>query len=106
MKGYLGEQIVDVSETPFKNYTSADWALYFIERYGCIDGEHHKNWVLDQVTRILNGTAPLVKLAKWANGHQEYRVNLLQPSAEYHKWVDKHKDGEEGANIYDIGVAP
>ena len=28
-------------------------ALNFIERYGGFDGGHHKQWVLDQLVRIL-----------------------------------------------------
>ncbi len=26
-----------------------------VTRYGMIDGEHHKQWVLDQVMRIVSG---------------------------------------------------
>ena len=30
-------------------------ALELIERYGGIDGGHHKQWVIDQVARVLTG---------------------------------------------------
>lgn len=46
-------------------------ALGVIDRYGGIDGAHHKMWVLDQVVRILTGD-------------------------DYDAWVERHKDGEDG----------
>ena len=64
MKGYLGEFSVELENTIFKSFTPADWALYFIAMYGQIDGAHHKQWVLDQVARILNGTTVIVKIAR------------------------------------------
>lgn len=30
-------------------------ALLFAERYGMIDGSHHKQWVIDQMVRALLG---------------------------------------------------
>lgn len=58
-------------------------ALELIERYGGIDGAHHKQWVLDQVVRILTGE-------------------------EYEKWVRAHNYGEDGPDTYewDKGIAP
>jgi hypothetical protein len=57
-------------------------ALNLIMTYGGIDGAHHKQWVLDQVVRIL---AP-----------------------DYNEWVAKHNYGEEGPETYswDEGIAP
>lgn len=108
MKGYLGETIVDVSETEYKDYTPQDWALYWIMKYGDIDGVHHKDWVLDQIVRILNGTKVIVKLARWSGGHEEYRIKLDEPPVEYHKWVEEICDGEDGPNTYsyDVGICP
>jgi len=80
MEGYLGEFPVVISESEFANYTPTDWAMCYIERYGQIDGDHHKAWVLDQVSRILKGTEVIVKEARWANGYTEYRVTLSEPS--------------------------
>jgi len=110
MKGYLGETIVGVENTPFKDYDKSDWALYFIERYGQIDGDHHKLWVLDQVARLLNGTDVVICLAKWDNGQFEYRVTLDDPSGDYIEWVEKSR-GKIDANgdyeyDYDVGIAP
>ena len=58
-------------------------ALDYIYRYGGIDGEHHKQWVLDQVVRSLTD--------EW-----------------YNEWVRQHNDGEDGPNTYnwDTGIAP
>ena len=43
MDKYLGEKVVDIKDTPYKNYTQSDWAMEYIERYGGIDGAHHKS---------------------------------------------------------------
>ena len=58
-------------------------ALEVIERYGGIDGGHHKQWVIDQVARHLLGD-------------------------QYTQWVVDMKDGEDGPNTYewDEGIAP
>ena len=54
MAKYLGETVVDVNTHPeYSKYTNVDWAMLFIEKYGGIDGDHHKAWVLDQATRCL-----------------------------------------------------
>ncbi len=108
MEGYLGETIVDINQTPFKDYTPADWVMDFIGSYGQIDGGHHKQWVLDQVARILKGTKVIIKEAKWSNGHKEFRVSLSEPSEEYLEWVVDMKAGEDGEHTYgyDEGFAP
>jgi hypothetical protein len=58
-------------------------ALELIKRYGSIDGGHHKQWVLDQVVRILTGE-------------------------HYDKWVAECKAGQDGPHTYewDVGIAP
>jgi hypothetical protein len=60
-------------------------ALNYIYKYGSIDGEHHKRWVLDQVVRALTGD-----------------------EASYKAWVVEFCSGEEGPNTYewDEGIAP
>lgn len=57
--------------------------LDIIEQYGSIDGNHHKQWVLDQVIRILT-------------------------EEEYEKWIKEFKDGEDGPETYDWdeGIPP
>jgi hypothetical protein len=110
MSKYLGEKRVDIKKSPYANYTRADWALEFIAAYGQIDGAHHKQWVLDQVARILNGTPVILTLASWADGKQEYRSNLGKPSPEYLAWAKERlgkidEDGEPEYR-YDEGIAP
>ena len=60
-----------------------DAALEIAFRFGQIDGEHHKTWVIDQMVRALLG-------------------------AEYEAWVAEHNAGEDGPKTYswDIGIAP
>lgn len=110
---YLGEFEVELEESPFAEYNPEYWAMYFIERYSQIDGAHHKQWVLDQVARILKGTPVLVKEARWEDGTKEYRVSLGQSSPQYLEWVKEMKgkwvkiEGYEGWEYdYDEGIAP
>lgn len=107
---FLGETVVDIKDTPFKDYKKEDWVLYFIETYGQYDGGHHKQWVLDQIVRILKGTAIEIKLAKWSNGLEEYRIRLLEPTEDYKVWVSYMRNEQaEDDNLlysYDEGIAP
>ena len=109
MEGYLGETVVSKFDTEeFKDFGASDFAMYFIEAYGQIDGDHHKTWVLDQVARILHRTPVIIKQAKWENGQQEYRLQTGEPSQAYLDWVVEMKDGEDGPDTYsyDDGCAP
>ena len=108
MEGYLGETIVEQKDTKFKDYDRGSWAMYFLECYGGIDGAHHKDWVLDQMARAMKGTSIIIKLAKWSNGQQEYRISTGEPSEEYLAWVKEMCAGEDGENTYsyDEGIAP
>jgi hypothetical protein len=58
-------------------------ALSLINRFGGIDGAHHKTWVIDQVVRILAGDG-------------------------YDEWVRQHCAGDEGQKTYswDVGIPP
>lgn len=107
---YMGEFEVNLKTTPYADYKRQDWAMYFIESYGQIDGAHHKQWMLDQVARILKGTPVNVRVAKWKNGMKEYRVTTGEPSNEYLKWVEEMKGDvdEEGDYEYDYdeGIIP
>ena len=103
---YLGTTILDSCDgTPFEGFTSQDWAMEFIERYGQIDGSHHKSWVLDQVARILKGTPVMLSVAKWDDGKEEYRYSVQSPpSREYIEWVAIILG--DGEYDYDGGIAP
>ena len=102
MKDYLGEFPIDISTTEFDGWWPQDWAMYFIERYGQIDGEHHKAWVLDQIARILKGSPVRVVEARWEGGQREYRVSVERTSAAYEEWVAESWHPDD----YNTGVAP
>ena len=114
--GYLGEKIIsDLTGTPYVGFTPAQWAIEFIGRWGGIDGDHHKKWVLDQAARILHGTPVIVKKASWDRGANvkqiEYRIETGEPSAAYLQWVFEMKrgdaeEGQEDEYDYDEGIAP
>jgi hypothetical protein len=111
MNKFLGETKVTIDQSPYAGFSPKDWALHFIERYGQIEGEHHKTWVLDQVSRILHGTPVEIRLAKWSNGEEEYRVQLGKPSYEYKDWVKQmrgkyNRTEKEYEYEYEEGIAP
>ncbi len=103
---YLGETQMAVKDSPFANYTPADWAMYYITRYGGINGDHHKAWVLDHASRALKGGQPVdLRLATWSDGYQEWRVYELSQTEEY--WAWRRGDCDDGGEyIYDEGIAP
>jgi hypothetical protein len=111
MAEYLGEVLVKVEETPYASYTKCDWILYFLED-GHYDGAHHKQWAIDQATRIIHDTEIIIKLATWKkdDGTEEieYRVSTGEPSEKYKKYVTEFEDGEDGPHTYeyDEGIAP
>lgn len=63
--------------------TTSEKACAVAYRYGGIDGDHHKAWVIDQMVRILTGRA-------------------------YSKFVAAAKVGEDGPDTYkwNEGIAP
>jgi hypothetical protein len=82
-------------------------ALEFAMRYGSIDGDHHKTWVIDQMVRALLD-CPMVKgIAKDCRG-EPYEYDGQGESEAYTAWVKEHKDGEDGPDTYDWneGIAP
>ena len=107
MEGYLGETNVDIkTHQEYSKYTKSDWAILWIEKYGQIDGVHHKTWVLDQVTRILKGCEIIVKKASWSNGYSEDRESLAEPNKEYLDWVKEMKGEGKKTYSYDEGITP
>jgi hypothetical protein len=58
-------------------------ALQFASKYGFIEGDHYKMWVIDQMVRALKGD-------------------------QYNEWVRLQKEGEEGPDTYewDEGTPP
>ena len=109
MAKYIGSEDVDVSTTKYKDYTPSDWVLFFIWKYGQIDGGHHKQWVIDQTVRILLGNKINISLHKWDDGNQSLRVSLDEtPTKEYEDWVTNYKNGDDGPDTYEYnqGIAP
>ncbi len=107
MQGYLGE--FDTDED--KDLTKEQWALRYIMAYGGIDGAHHKDWVLDQVARILHGTLVIRKEARWDNGHAELRFTTGEPTQAYLDWVaecrgEYDEEWDEYEYGYSEGIAP
>lgn len=95
---YLGE--FPAPDSDEANYSKEEMAIEYIGRYGYIDGDHHKQWVLDQVARILMGTPVLVTEARWSDGNSEIRLRTGEPSAEYFEWRGENFDED------DEGIAP
>ena len=115
MRTYIGDTPVDTTtHHDFKNLRPKDWALKFIWMYGQFDGAHHKQWVLDQVARILNNAPVTVTEARWEddenpeNNYSEYRFHV-DTSDDYELWVKSYQgdfiDGEYEYE-YDQGIAP
>lgn len=69
-------------------------ALSFAYRYGQIDGEHHKTWVIDQMVRALLG--------------EPTESGPFDTPTTYAQFVRRHNDGEDGPDTYawDEGIAP
>ncbi len=103
MEVYLGETIVKQKDTKFKKFGRKAWAMYFLEKYGGFGQAHHQSWVLDQMARILKGTPLIIRIAKWSNGSEEYRISTGEPSKDYIKWVAEMCSG---GYSYDEGIAP
>ena len=108
MKGYLGETVLEISKSECSGYTKEDWVLLWIGMYGTIDGAHHKDWLLDQIARILNDVEIIINEVKWANSPTEYRFSLGSETKKYKDWVKKMCSGEDGPNTYtyNVGIAP
>lgn len=63
--------------------SKVEHAIQLAVRYGGIDGDHHKAWVIDQMVQILAGD-------------------------DYRKIVAEAMDGEDGPATYgwNVGIAP
>jgi hypothetical protein len=95
VKRYLGEFPATDSEE--SHYKKDQWAVEYLSRYMGIDGAHHKQWLLDQIARILMGTPVIVAEARWDNGQKEIRFITGDPSPEYLKWRgDEWTEDDEG----------
>ena len=108
MQTYLGEFPLD------EQLTKDEAILWFIASYGSIDGAHHKNWVLDQVARIVHGTPVIGHEKRWQrvdHVHVETLYETGEPSEAYLAWVKELRgrwdpEWEEFEYDYDEGIAP
>ena len=92
---YLGEIRVACKKS------QSEYAIEFLSMYSYIDGDHHKQWLIDQVARILMGTFVKVVEASWDNGEKELRYSTGEPSKKYLEWIGNDIDNDEA-----IGIAP
>lgn len=76
-------------------------ALEIARRYGQIDGDHHKAWVIDQMVRALTDCPTILKEAK-------YVYFGFGESEEYKEFLRSYKEGEDGPETYEWneGIPP
>ncbi len=81
--------------------------LDFIVKYSGIDVAHHKDWVLDQVVRMLTDCPMEERMGLDAYG-DPYIYMALGESEEYKNLVANAKSGVDGPNTYDweVGIPP
>ncbi len=82
-------------------------ALDIICTYGGIDGAHHKDWIIDQVTRALTGCPEVINRVSNSEG-ESYTFELLGENNEYSEFVRDYCNGEDGPRTYawEVGIAP
>lgn len=82
-------------------------ALGLIVAYGGFDGAHHKDWVLDQVTRALTGCKPVQKETENRQGIPYSYWEQVDNEA-YQTLVANACNGADGPNTYswETGIAP
>ena len=93
--------------------TKEEWVLTYLVQYKGIHGTHHKDWLLDQIARIMLGTPVTTVSAKWGKStedveHEEIRFRTGMPSQAYLEWVAQYQNGEDGPETYQyyVGIAP
>lgn len=82
-------------------------ALLLIAEMQSIDGAHHKQWLIDQVTRILTGCPLVTEVATSLSG-ATYSYQRFGESRLYRDLVAAACDGEDGPGTYewDEGITP
>jgi hypothetical protein len=89
MKKYLGEMRIACKKS------QKEYAIEFLSMYSYIDGAHHKQWLIDQVARILMGTFVKVVEASWDDGSKELRYSTGEPSKKYLDWIGDDFDNDD-----------
>jgi hypothetical protein len=82
-------------------------AIQYAIKYGGIDGDHHKAWVIDQMVRAMTGCPKVKGLGQDADGNS-YAYEEQGESTEYRVLVAAACDGEDGPETYEwnTGCAP
>lgn len=82
-------------------------ALDIAVKYGGIDGNHHKAWVIDRMVRALTG-CPMVRVSATDCNGNPYEYLTEGESDEYRKLVADACAGSDGPNTYswEVGIAP
>lgn len=72
-----------------------------------IDGAHHKQWIIDQMVRVLTNCPIVEKKALDYKGNP-YSFRALGESDEYIEWIKDYQNGKDGPATYewDTGIAP
>lgn len=104
----MNHKIIDITTHPkYKDYTTNDWIMHFIEYYGQCDGGHHKQWTLDQIVRIIKGTPIIIKQY---DHFKNETIDTGEPSQKYLDWVEERLGAKIGNGDYeygyDEGIAP
>lgn len=100
--------MTDIMQKPTETEAQRiDKALSLIVAYGGIDGAHHKDWVIDQVTRALTG-CPAVEVQAFDYKERPYTYFEQVPNEAYSKFVADACKGKDGPNTYswEEGIAP
>lgn len=82
-------------------------AIEYAVKYGGIDGDHHKAWVIDQMVRALTG-CPMVNWTGEDHRGEKYTCQIQGESEEYKELVREACSGEDGPDTYDWdeGIPP
>lgn len=91
---------MDISNKPLEE--RVEYALKLLVDYPLIDGDHHKQWVLDQVARVLANSPTVAATAVDAHG-ETYVYPTLGESDRYRAFVAEVV-GEGGE--WSTGIAP
>lgn len=76
---------VDVRNTQFSNYNRYDWVMLWIEIHGGAESGKSKDWLLNQITEIMNGVQVIVRVRK-TEKKSEYLFFLDNDNSEFCQW--------------------
>ncbi|MCK9243648.1 MAG: hypothetical protein WC877_03320 [Dehalococcoidales bacterium] len=65
-------------------------------RLGSEDGEHHKQWVIDQMVRALTDCPTIKAIGLYQETGEEYQYKKQGKSDAYKKWVKRQSHWNEG----------